>query len=94
MRTAIASILAAVALSGCALVTPVVDDLTGTTIDQRCPAYEAELARARIIATTAEPGSLAHDAAVAAIPRWEMVIALNCTPLPEPEPAVDSGSPP
>lgn len=86
MRAIMFAVVAAVALSGCALVTPVVDDLTGTTIDQRCPTYEAELERARIIATTAEPGSLEQELAARSIPRWEMVIALNCTPLPEPEP--------
>ena len=88
--------LGAIALSGCALVTPVVDDLTGTTIDQRCPGYLLDLQLAQEGLTIAAPGSPEAEMWARRVALAQRLVDRYCAsaPVPSASSAVDSGSPP
>lgn len=49
MRALIVAAFAALALSGCSIVTPKLDELTGTTLAERCADYEATLATLELL---------------------------------------------
>ena len=101
MRAIILALTAALALGGCStLVTPVVDDLTGTTLEERCPGYLLDLQLAREALTIAAPGSPEADRWALRVATLQSLVDLYCIRA-EPEPglvledaAVDSGSPP
>ena len=79
MRAIILSAVAAVALSGCTLVTPAIDQATDTTLEQRCETYRVELDNARLLATIVGAGSPKAAAIAFTIARLEEAIATYCT---------------
>lgn len=71
--------VAAVALGGCStLVTPVVDDITGTTLAERCPGYLLDLQLAREGLTLAAPGSDEADMWAQRVTTFQALVDLYC----------------
>ena len=93
MRAIILALTAAVALSGCALVTPVVDDLTGTTIDQRCPGYLLDLQLAQEGLTIAAPGSPEAEMWARRVALAQRLVDRYCASAPAPAAAEVDGEP-
>ena len=78
--------VAAVALGGCTLVTPAIDQATDTTIAERCAAYRTELDFHRAALTAAQAiGSPKVAAIAAAIVSLETFMVESRCPLPAPE---------
>lgn len=89
MRAIILSAAVALALGGCATVSDVVSDQTGTTLAQRCERYQTELQFAREALTLALPGSPTAEAAITRITTLELLVDLYCIRAePEADPTV------
>ena len=84
MRAFILAAGAAVALSGCTLVTPAIDQATDTMLAQRCETYRVELDNARLLATVIGAGSPKAAAIALTIVRLEEAIATYCAILVPP----------
>lgn len=94
MRALLLAAVAAVALSGCETVSDTISDQTGTTLAERCERYQTELDLLRAIVTVAAPGSAKALAAIEAIERLELLVAVRCAGVAPAASGVDSAESP